>query len=188
MQSFNTRNLSIAAIALVVALSSAPLLATSTPVTSTRSATTITSTLAQAKPQAQSLTLELARKALNAGKTAADKLKVNVSIAVLDAGGNLLAFERMDNSILASVEGSSMKAYTSVMSGSATKDLKGFVQPGAAFHGLETARFSKSTMFLDGGIPLRSNGVLIGAIGASGGSLEQDQQIAEAAVAALGLK
>ncbi len=183
MNSINTRNLSIAAVALAVALGSAPLIATST-----RAASSLTSALAQANPQAQTLTLELAMKAVNAAKNAAGQLKISVSIAVFDAGGNLLAFERMDNSILASVDGAAMKAYTSVMSGGATKDLKGFVQPGAAFHGLETARFSKPTMFLDGGIPLRSNGVLIGAVGTSGGSLEQDQQIAEAAVAALSLK
>ena len=179
MMNANTRNLSIAAVALAVALGGAPLLATSTPAAPAQ---------AQAKPQAQALTLELAKKALGAAEAAATKLKVGVSVAVLDAGGNLLAFERMDGSILASVDGSSMKAYTSVMSGGATKDLKGFVQPGAVFHGLETARFSKPTMFLDGGIPLRSGGALVGAVGVSGGSLEQDQQVAEAAVAALGLK
>ena len=182
MNSLNARNLSLAAVALVVALGSAPLLATSTPTNK------VTSSLAQAKPQAQTITLELAKKAVSAAETTARQLKVNASIAVLDAGGNLLAFERMDNSILGSVDGAIMKAYTSVMAGGATKDLKGLVQPGAVLHGLETARFSKPTIFLDGGIPVRSAGVLVGAVGAGGGSLEQDHQIAEAAVAALGLK
>jgi uncharacterized protein GlcG (DUF336 family) len=176
MNPATVRHAALAAV-LFAAFGSVPLLANNTATT-------------QAQPQAQTytITLEQAKRAVNAAVSAAQKLNVSASVAVLDAGGNLIALERMDGAILGSLDGAVMKGYTSVVTGGATKDLKGLVQPGAPLHGLETARFAKPTIFLDGGLPVRSGERLVGAVGVGGGSLEQDQRIAEAARTALGIR
>jgi uncharacterized protein GlcG (DUF336 family) len=133
----------------------------------------------------QTLTLAQAKEVLAAAEQKASELGAPVSIAVMDVGGNLIAFERMDGSLLGSVDGAMMKAYTSVLTGGATKDIVAAVQPGQPLYQLSIARFSKPTIFLEGGVPLRMGEVLVGAVGVGGASLEQDQQIAEAALAVM---
>ena len=126
------------------------------------------------------ITLAGADKAIEAGKAKAAELGIAFSIAIVDAGANLLAFSRQDGAALAGVQSSQAKARTSVYFGAPTKDLAGAVQPGAPMFGIESA-FNDSVVFVGGAVPVTDPaGRLIGAIGVGGGYPDQDHEIAEA--------
>lgn len=114
----------------------------------------------------------------------ADAAGIAVSISVLDAGGNLLAFRRDKKAVLISGETSTRKAFASVQLASPTADLVDLVQPGALFHTLATA-LDRPLLFIEGGVPLHRDGQLIGAIGVGGGAPHQDGAVALTAAAAL---
>ena len=111
-------------------------------------------------------------------------LRVAMSIAVVDAGDQLVAFERMDGADLVTVQLARDKAYSALMNRMPTRDLAPLVQPGAEFYGYDSLAGGRMVVFA-GGMPLERSGILVGAVGVSGGSAEEDQQAVDAAVAAL---
>ncbi|GAA1420606.1 heme-binding protein [Streptomyces thermospinosisporus] len=131
------------------------------------------------------LTTADAEALVTGARRAAEAAGVSVSVTVLDAGGHLLAFRRDDRAVLISGETSTRKAYTALQLDAPTADLVDAVQPGGPFHTLPTA-LDRPLLFIAGGLPVRRDGRLIGAIGVGGGAPEQDHAFAEAAVAALG--
>jgi len=106
------------------------------------------------------------------------------NIAVVDAGGNLISHVRMDGGqAIGSIDISINKAFTSRAFDISTKDLANHSQPGDEFFGINESNDGRIMIFA-GGIPLKRNGKVVGAIGVSGGSGEQDQAVAEAGAAA----
>ena len=131
------------------------------------------------------MTLAIARKIIAAGEAQAEKIGQPMNIAVVDAGGNLVAHVRMDGAWIGSVDIAINKAYTSRAFDISTKDLGEKSQPGGDFFGIQVADGGRVMTFA-GGIPLKdSGGNVIGAVGVSGGAGKQDQKVAEAAAAAL---
>jgi uncharacterized protein GlcG (DUF336 family) len=129
------------------------------------------------------LTAALARRVLDAGIAKAEEIGQPMNVAVVDDGGHLLAFVRMDGAIKASIDISTRKAVTAVLMDAPTADLTALVQPGAELYGLEQT--AGGLVIFGGGIPLYRDGALIGAVGVSAGSVEQDVTVATAAAAAL---
>ncbi|MER6220403.1 GlcG/HbpS family heme-binding protein [Streptomyces sp. 900105755] len=130
------------------------------------------------------LTIQDAEFLVTEAGRAAEAAGVTVSVTVLDAGGHLLAFRRDDRAVLISGETSTRKAYTALQLNTPTADLVDAVQPGGLFHTLPTA-LDRPLLFIAGGVPVRRDGRLIGAIGVGGGAPDQDHSFASAAVAAL---
>jgi uncharacterized protein GlcG (DUF336 family) len=129
------------------------------------------------------VTLEAAEAVVAAAKGKAEELGQPMNIAVVDAGARLVAFVRMDGSILASIDISQKKASTAVMLKLPTRDLVDAVQPGGPLYGLEQT--SGGLVCFGGGIPLTDDaGEVVGAVGVSAGSVEQDHEVAEAGAAA----
>jgi len=132
--------------------------------------------------QTCSLDLADARRIVAAGERHALDLRVPYSIAVVDAGGVLIAHIRMDRARLGSVDIAINKAWTARAFDMATADLARVAQSGAAVFGINTTNNARVVIF-GGGVPIRLHGVVIGAVGASGGSVDQDVAVAQAAVA-----
>jgi uncharacterized protein GlcG (DUF336 family) len=105
-----------------------------------------------------------------------------MNIAIVDAGANLMAFMRMDGAWLGSIDIAINKAFTARAFDITTLELGRNSQPGGQFFGIHASNHSRVMVFA-GGIPIRVNGQIAGAVGVSSG--EQDQAVAEAAVAAL---
>ena len=131
---------------------------------------------------ALSLNLDDARRIIAAGERKAIEIGTPYNIAVADAGGGLVAHVRMDGAWLGSVDIAINKAWTARAFDMSTDDLAGLTQPGQQGFGLNTTNDSRVVIF-GGGIPIKLDGVVIGAVGASGGSVEQDVAVARAAVA-----
>jgi len=129
------------------------------------------------------ITLEEARRIIAAGEVEAQHQGQPMNIAVVDAGGNLIAFVRMDGAWLGSVDIAIKKAWTSRAFDIETKALGEFSQPGKDFYGI-TASNDGKVMIFAGGVPLKRNGAVVGAVGVSGGVGKQDQAVAEAAAKA----
>jgi uncharacterized protein GlcG (DUF336 family) len=106
-----------------------------------------------------------------------------MNIAIVDAGANLMAFMRMDGAWLGSIDIAINKAFTARAFDITTMELGRNSQPGGQFFGIHASNHGRVMVFA-GGIPIRVNGQIAGAVGVSGGSGEQDQAVAEAAVAA----
>ena len=123
-----------------------------------------------------------ARRIIAAAEKKADEIGQPMNIAVVDAGGNLIAHVRMDNAWLGSIDISIKKAWTSRAFDIATKDLATHSQSGDQFFGIHASNDGKVMIFA-GGIPLKKDGKVVGAIGVSGGSGEQDHAVAEAGAA-----
>ncbi|WP_396899820.1 heme-binding protein [Mycolicibacterium sp.] len=130
-----------------------------------------------------SLPLETAQKVIDAAIAKAHEIGHPMNIAVVDDGGHLVTFVRMDGAIKASIDISIRKARTSVMMNLPTSALTTVCQPGGELYGLEQT--AGGLVVFGGGLLLESDGVVIGAIGVSAGSVEQDVSVAEAGVAAL---
>ncbi len=123
------------------------------------------------------LTTEEALTAMLAAKKKAEKDNVLVNIAVVDAGANLKAFVRMDGSYLGSIDVAIKKAKTSRYFNIATGDLGKLTQPGGIIYNIEHSNGGLITF--PGGVPIKNvAGKIIGAIGVSGGTIEQDHDIA----------
>ena len=129
------------------------------------------------------VTLNDARRVIAAAEKKATEIGQPMNIAVADAGGNLVAHVRMDKAWLGSIDISIKKAYTSRAFDIATKDLATHSQSGGQFFGIHASNSGRIMIFA-GGIPLKKNGEVVGAIGVSGGSGEQDHAVAEAGAAA----
>jgi len=132
----------------------------------------------------ETINLADARRIITAAEKKAAEIGQPMNIAVADAGGNLVAHVRMDGAWVGSIDISIKKAFTSRAFDIATKDLAEHSQSGKQFFGIHASNDGKIMVFA-GGIPLKHNGNVIGAIGVSGGSGEQDHAVAEAGAAAL---
>lgn len=130
------------------------------------------------------LTLNDAHRVIAAAEAMAEEMGQPVNIAVADGGGNLVAHVRMDGALIGCIDISINKAFTSSAFGIATKDLAVHSQSGGQFFGIHASNNGRVMVFA-GGIPLRRGGEVVGAIGVSGGSGEDDDSIAEAGAAAL---
>jgi uncharacterized protein GlcG (DUF336 family) len=133
--------------------------------------------------QLESLTLDEAKVLLSAAEAAAEKLGVGYNIAAVDAGGNLLAFARMDDAWLGSIDIAIHKTFTARAFDMPTEELAKMAQSGKPLFGIHATNHDKVVIF-GGGVPIERNGHVIGAIGASGGTVDQDVEVAEAAVRA----
>lgn len=129
------------------------------------------------------VTLEDARRIIAAAEARADEMGQPMNIAVVDAGGNLVAHVRQDGAWIGSIDVSISKAWTSRAFDITTKDLGDNAQPQQQFFGIHTTNGGKVAIFA-GGVPLMRDGQVVGAIGVSGGSGEQDHSVAEAGAAA----
>jgi uncharacterized protein GlcG (DUF336 family) len=125
-----------------------------------------------------------ARRMIAAAEKKAEEIKQPMNIAIVDEGGNLIAFERMENAWLGSIDIAQKKAWTSRAFDITTKDLGANSQSGDQFFGIHASNDGKVMIFA-GGIPLKKDGKVVGAIGVSGGSGVQDHSVAEAGAAAL---
>jgi uncharacterized protein GlcG (DUF336 family) len=126
-----------------------------------------------------------AQQVLDAAIQKAAEIDTLMNVAVVDAGGNLKAFGRMDGAWLGSIDVSIKKARTARFFDTNTGDLGATTQPGGPLYNIEVSNGGLITF--PGGIPLRdSNGEIVGAIGVSGSSVENDHTVAEAGVKALG--
>ena len=125
------------------------------------------------------VTLADARRVIAAAEQKAEAIGQPMNIAVADAGGNLVSHVRMDGAWIGSIDVSIKKAFTSRAFDIATKDLAEYTQSGGPFFGIHASNNGKIMIFA-GGIPLKKRGKVVGAIGVSGGSGEQDHAVAEA--------
>lgn len=133
--------------------------------------------------QTAHMTLDTVRAVVAAARQRAEEIGVPMNIAVVDEGNNLTAFARMDGAWLGSIDIAQNKAYTSRSFDMSTKDLAPLCQPDQPLFGIHASNQGRLIVFA-GGIPLRVDGTVIGAIGVSGGSVEQDHDVAEAGAAA----
>lgn len=122
--------------------------------------------------------------AIDATRRKADKIGRAFSIAILDSGRNLIAFARLPGAPLGTIEAAQGNAYAAASLGMATADINPLVQPGAALYGMPQAHRHPFITF-GGGIPFRRGGRLCGAVGVSGGLLDEDIAMATAAVRSL---
>lgn len=129
------------------------------------------------------ITQKQADAVLDAARKAAEEIGVPMNIAVLDAGVHLKAFLRMDGALIGSIDIALGKAKTAALFGMNTEAIGEFSKPGGTSPGLEQT--NGGLVVFAGGVPIRdANGVVIGAVGVSGGAVAQDFQVASAAAAA----
>lgn len=131
-----------------------------------------------------SLTLEQAEKLSEAAKAKAKEIGVPMNIAIVDEGANLKSFHRMDNAWLGSIDISVKKAKTARFFDMNSGEIGKLSQPGQPLYNIEHSNGGLITF--PGGVVLKdSSGTIVGAIGVSGGSVEQDHEVASAGAAAL---
>lgn len=129
------------------------------------------------------INLEQARRAIGAAIAEARRINVPMAVAVVDTSGNLVAFEKMDNTQNASILVAQNKAVSAAMYRRPTKAFQDALAAGGA--GLRILTLPHANA-VEGGIPLMQGGLIVGAIGASGGSPDQDSVVATGGVAAMG--
>ncbi|MBW8803112.1 MAG: heme-binding protein [Catenulisporales bacterium] len=130
------------------------------------------------------LNLETATRVLTAGQEAAAGIGVAMNIAVVDTAGNLVTFSRMDGAWIGSIDVALKKAKTSALFPMPTAAIGGLSQPGGPIYGIEST--NGGLISFGGGVPLTAgDGTVVGAIGVSGGMVDQDVAVAEAAAKAL---
>jgi uncharacterized protein GlcG (DUF336 family) len=125
------------------------------------------------------VTLADARRVIAAAESKAQELGQPMNIAVVDAGGNLVAHVRMDGAWIGSVDISINKAWTARAFDISTKELAANSQSGHQFFGIHVSNGGRVMIFA-GGIPLKRGHQVVGAVGVSGGSGQQDHSVAEA--------
>lgn len=131
----------------------------------------------------ESITLDEAKAVISAAEKKAEEINCPMDIAVVDAGGNLKAHVRMDGAFVGSIDISINKAWTAIAFKGETKGLVEMTQSGDPVFGLNTTNSGRVIIF-PGGIPLVRNGEIMGAVGVSTGTVEQDQEVAEAGASA----
>jgi uncharacterized protein GlcG (DUF336 family) len=132
----------------------------------------------------ESITLDDARTVIAGAEAKAQEIGQPMDIAVVDAGGNLKAHVRMDGALVGSIDIAINKAWTSVAFKLTTQDFGAGAQPGESIYGINTTNQGRAVIF-GGGIPLERDGAIVGAIGVSSGTVDQDMAVAAAGVAAL---
>ena len=133
--------------------------------------------------QRETITLGEAQGIIQAAQEKAQEIGQPMNVAIVDNGRQLKAFVRMEDAWLGSIDIAIDKAFTSASFLLPTQDLAEMTQPGQPLYGLETTNNGRVVNFA-GGIPLMRDGNVAGAIGVSGGTVDQDQEVAEAGVAA----
>lgn len=132
------------------------------------------------------VTMDQAERAVAAARKKATELGTQMCIAVVDSGGELKAFYRMDDAWVGSIDISIKKAKTAVFFGMPTGEIGKLSQPGGPLYGIEHSNGGLITF--PGGLPIvDADGVMIGAIGVSGSAVENDHAVAQAGVATLGV-
>lgn len=129
------------------------------------------------------LTLKEAQNMITAAISKAEEIGQPMNIAIVDAGNNLLAFVRMENAWLGSIDIAQSKAFSARAFDMPTKDLGTMAQPNQPLFGIDASNNGRIIIFA-GGIPVKKDSEVVGAIGVSGGSVDQDQAVAEAGIAA----
>lgn len=129
------------------------------------------------------ISLALAKSLLEAAEKQATSMGLVEDIAIVDEGGNLIAFHRMDNAKIAGIQIAIDKAWTSVALQIPTENLAKVAQPGSPSFGINTTNQGR-VVILGGGIPLIYQNKVIGGIGVSGATSAQDIEVANAAVQA----
>lgn len=123
------------------------------------------------------LTLDVVKQLLECIERQAQSQGLKVVAAVCNAYGNPIAVHSMDGAYLVSFDAATKKAYTSVAVQMSTLELSKLAQPGQTFFGVDKLDDGKIVIF-GGGVPLKKNGQLIGGLGISGGTGEQDHALA----------
>lgn len=129
------------------------------------------------------VTLAEAHAMIAAAEKKAAEIKLPMNIAVVDSGGNLVAFGRMKDSITVSIGISQDKAWTAAAFKLPTNVLATLSQPGQSLYGINTTNNGRVVIF-GGGFPIKAKDQVIGGIGVSGGSVEQDMEVSQAGLAA----
>ena len=130
------------------------------------------------------LTLDQAQAIVKVAQAKAVDIKVPMNIAVVDSGGNLKAFCRMDDAFIGSIDISMKKAVTARYFNMSSRDLGAASQVGKSLYSIEVS--NGGLMLFAGGVLLvDKNDVIIGAIGVSGGSVDEDESVAKAGAASL---
>ncbi len=132
---------------------------------------------------AKTITLDVALGVIDAARKKAADMGVAMNIAVVDEGGNLVAFARMDGAWLGSIEIAQDKAWTARAFDISTKELASMSQPKQPLFGIAETHRGRVIIFA-GGIPFKVDGQVVGAVGVSGGTPDQDHKVAEAGAAA----
>ena len=122
------------------------------------------------------VTMNQARAAVDAARNKSGEIDTKMNIAIIDAGGNLKAFARMDGAWLGSIDIAIKKARTARYFDMNTGDIGGLSQPGGPLYNIEHSNGGLITF--PGGVPIVSGGTVIGAIGVSGSSVEDDHAVA----------
>ena len=133
---------------------------------------------------ANHLTLETAERIVAAAKKKAAAINTKMDIAVVDAGGNLKTFARMDGAWLGSIDIAQRKARTARWFDMDTGEIGKLSQPGGPLFGIEHSNGGLITF--PGGVPLKNSAGEVGAIGVSGSTVENDHSVAMAGAAAIG--
>jgi len=131
--------------------------------------------------EVKQITLKTAKIMAEKALAKAEEIKVPVVVSVVDAGGNLLLTERMDDAFVTSIDIANNKAFTSWALKSGTHEISQVVLPGESLYGLNLTNDAKIIPF-GGGFPILIEDQIVGAIGVSGGSVEEDMCIAKAAL------
>ncbi len=132
-------------------------------------------------PAANGITLDEALRVIAAARQKAEEIGVMMNIAITDEGNNLTAFARMDGAWQGSIDIAINKAYTARAFDMPSAALGKISQPGEMCFGIHASNNLRVIIF-GGGIPLQRDGRIIGAIGVSGGTVDQDVEVAQAGV------
>ncbi|HEV7395259.1 MAG TPA: heme-binding protein [Pyrinomonadaceae bacterium] len=138
---------------------------------------------AKPTPAANGITLAEAVAVITAARAKAEQIGVMMNIAIVDEGNNLVSFARMDGAWQGSIDIAINKAYTARAFDMSSAALGKISQPGDMCFGIHASNDLRVIIF-GGGIPLQRDGRIIGAIGVSGGTVDQDVEVAEAGVEA----
>ena len=130
------------------------------------------------------ITLAQAQAVVRSAQAKAEAINVPMNIAVVDAGGNLKAFARMDDAFLGSIDIAERKARTARYFNMSTRALGKAAQPGQPLYGIEATN-GGLTIFAGGVLLLDKKGTIVGSVGVSGGSVDEDEDVANAGAAVL---
>lgn len=127
------------------------------------------------------LSLEIVKVMAKAAEEKALEINVPVVISAVDKGANLMLMHRMEDAFVTSIDISINKAFTSACLKQGTHEIVDAIQPGASLYGLQLTNNARIVPF-GGGLPIIVDGNVVGAVGVSGGTVEEDMLIAQAAV------
>lgn len=131
-----------------------------------------------------SLSLDGARKILEGAEAKAREIGVDMDIAVVDEAGQLLAFSRMDGAKITSIDIAINKAFTAAGARKGTHEYAAVAGPGQPAFGIHVSNQGRFMIF-GGGLPIFVDGQIVGAVGCSSGTVDQDQAVAQAGIDAL---